>query len=49
LAGVSRYVAGGRVFQPQPALAALYDRRYGDYRETYERLKTLYPKLSHPG
>jgi xylulokinase len=45
LAGVRRYVAGGRVFQPDPARAAIYDRTYANFRETYERLKTLYPKL----
>ncbi|MGH6882622.1 MAG: FGGY-family carbohydrate kinase, partial [Hypericibacter sp.] len=44
-AGVSRYVAGGRVFEPRPAQSAIYDRSYANFRETYERLKTLYPKL----
>jgi xylulokinase len=45
LAGVSRYVAAGRVFRPDPARQAVYHRAYGNYREIYERLKTLYPKL----
>jgi len=44
-AGVSRYVAAGRLFEPVPARSAVYDRAYANYRETYERLKTLYPRL----
>lgn len=44
-AGVSRYVAAGRIFEPRPAQTAIYDRSYANFRETYERLKTLYPKL----
>ena len=45
LAGVSRYVASGKVFRPDPERTAVYDRAYANFRETYERLKTLYPKL----
>ncbi len=45
LAGVSRYVAAGQVFKPDAARKAVYDRAYASYREIYERLKTLYPKL----
>jgi xylulokinase len=45
LEGVSRYVAAGRVFQPDPAKTAVYAHAYANYREIYERLKTLYPKL----
>jgi xylulokinase len=45
LGGVSNYVAAGRVFRPDPARTAIYDRAYANYREIYERLKTLYPKL----
>jgi xylulokinase len=45
LAGVSRYVAAGRVFKPDRARKTVYDRAYANYREIYERLKTLYPKL----
>jgi xylulokinase len=45
LAGVSRYVAAGRVFSPDPARKAVYDRAYANYREIYARLKTLYPSL----
>jgi xylulokinase len=46
LAGVTRYVAAGKVFQPDPARKAVYDRAYANYREIYARLKTLYPRLS---
>jgi xylulokinase len=45
LAGVSRYVAAGKVFRPNAARTAIYDRAYANFREIYERLKTLYPKL----
>jgi len=33
------------VFEPDRARAAVYDRDYAVFRETYERLKTLYPAL----
>jgi xylulokinase len=46
LAGVSRYVEEGRIFQPRPEASAVYDRSYANFRDIYERLKTLYPKLS---
>ena len=46
LAGISRYVAAGKVFKPDRARKAIYDRAYANYREIYERLKTLYPKLA---
>ena len=46
LAAVSRYVAAGKVFRPDPARKAVYDQAYANYREIYERLKTLYPKLA---
>jgi xylulokinase len=45
LAGVSHYVEAGKVFRPDPARKAVYDQAYANYREIYERLKTLYPKL----
>ncbi|WP_395020473.1 FGGY-family carbohydrate kinase [Dongia sp.] len=45
LAGVSRYVATGREFRPDPARQAVYDRAYANHREVYARLKTLYPRL----
>jgi xylulokinase len=43
--GGGRYVEPGEVFEPDRACVALYDRAYAAFRETYERLKTLYPKL----
>jgi xylulokinase len=43
--GIAKYVAAGRLFEPRPAFAALYDRAYANFREIYERLKTLYPRL----
>jgi xylulokinase len=46
LAGVSRYVEEGRIFQPRPEASAVYDRSYANFRDIYERLKTLYPTLS---
>ncbi|HVZ01231.1 MAG TPA: FGGY-family carbohydrate kinase [Dongiaceae bacterium] len=49
LAGISRYVAAGRVFRPDPARTMIYDKAYANYREIYERLKTLYPKLDLGG
>ncbi len=48
-AGISRYVAAGRLFEPSPAHGPVYDRAYANYRETYERLKTLYPRLDPEG
>ena len=33
------------VFVPDRARVAVYDRAYAAFREIYERLKTLYPKL----
>jgi xylulokinase len=42
---IARYVAPGHSFAPDPARHAEYDRKYRLWRELYERLKTLYPKL----
>lgn len=42
---IRNYVEPGRVFAPRPAESAAYARSYANWRETYERLKTLYPKL----
>jgi xylulokinase len=44
--GVARYVAPGEVFTPDVERAAIYDRAYAVFRDSYERLKTLYPALS---
>ena len=43
--GVARYVEPGEGFAPDPARVAVYDRAYAVFRDTYERLKTLYPAL----
>jgi xylulokinase len=48
-AGISRYVADGRIFEPIAAHRPVYDHAYQNYRETYERLKTLYPRLDPGG
>jgi xylulokinase len=47
--GVGRYVAAGRIFEPETRNRAVYDQAYGNYREIYERLKTLYPRLDPSG
>ncbi len=46
LAQVSTYVAGGRIFEPIAANVAVYDRAYANFRDIYERLKSLYPRLA---
>lgn len=43
--GIGRYVAPGQLFQPDPARTSVYDRAYAVFRDSYERLKTLYPRL----
>lgn len=42
---ISAYVAMGRTFTPRPAQVSAYRRKYALWRETYERLRTLYPHL----
>jgi xylulokinase len=42
---IRRYVEPGRVFVPRAEASAAYARSYGQWRETYERLKTLYPRI----
>jgi xylulokinase len=49
LDGVGDYVAGGRIFVPHPARRDVYDRAYANFREIYERLRTLYPRLATEG
>ena len=44
--GVSAYVAEGREFAPDPVALATYDKLYPLFRETYEQLKPLYPRLA---
>jgi xylulokinase len=43
---IGRYVAAGRQFQPDPAAAAILERKYRLWRESYQRLQTLFPQLS---
>lgn len=43
---IEDYVDMGRVFTPRAAESAAYARTYANWRETYERMKTLYPKLA---
>jgi xylulokinase len=42
---IRTYVAPGRIFTPRPAESVAYARAYANWRDTYERLKTLYPRL----
>ena len=42
---IRRYVAAGRQFLPDPAASALLDRKYALWRETYQRLQTMFPQL----
>ena len=44
-AGITRYVAGDRIFLPDPVRARAYDRAYANFRDIYARLQTLYPRL----
>ena len=42
---IGAYVSPGRVFEPDPGRHRAYDRKYRQWREVYERLRTLYPEL----
>ncbi len=42
---IGKYVAPGRSFAPDPRRHSAYDRKYRQWREVYERLRSLYPKL----
>lgn len=44
---VDDFVELSEPFMPDPGNAAVYDRNYRVYRTTYERLKDVYPVLSH--
>jgi xylulokinase len=46
---IGRYVAAGRQFQPDPAAAAILERKYRLWRESYTRLQTMFPLLTTPG
>lgn len=43
---IETYVDQGRVFEPDPGRSRQYAKKYANWRESYERLKTLYPQLS---
>jgi xylulokinase len=43
---IARYVCPAGVVEPNPADADHYARHYALYREIYERLKPLYPRLT---
>ncbi|MCC7273330.1 MAG: carbohydrate kinase [Alphaproteobacteria bacterium] len=43
---VARFVRPGDTIRPDPRTASTYDRLYGVYREAYERLRTLFPRLA---
>jgi xylulokinase len=43
---VARFVRPANVVEPNPARAGAYARHYGLYREIYERLRPLYPRLA---
>jgi len=45
-AAIGRFVPSDRVFEPDGGRKSLYDDAYGIYRETYERLRSLYPRLA---
>jgi xylulokinase len=42
---ITDFVEEGRIFEPRPAAVSSYQEKYGLWRETYYRLKTLYPRL----
>jgi xylulokinase len=45
-ADVGRYVAAGRQFKPNPTAAEILEKKYRLWRETYQRLQTLFPSLT---
>ncbi|WP_119304344.1 FGGY-family carbohydrate kinase [Dongia deserti] len=42
---VSRYVAAGRVFQPDRSAAGILAEKFDLWRESYSRLRTMFPRL----
>lgn len=44
-ADIGRYVAHGQQFLPDPKAGVALDRKYRLWRETYERLKTMFPRF----
>ncbi|MCB1992399.1 MAG: carbohydrate kinase [Geminicoccaceae bacterium] len=45
---IARFTRPAATFEPDPANAPACDHLYGLYRETYDRLKPLYPKFAAP-
>jgi xylulokinase len=48
-AATDAMVRRGRVCEPQDGVGALYDRQYSTFRDMYNALKPLFPRLSVPG
>lgn len=46
---IERYVRLDRSFEPEKANVAVYDDRYDVYRQSYQRLRDLYPRLASSG
>ncbi len=46
---IGRYVAPGRTFTPNTGASPVLTAKYRLWRETYERLRTLYPEFSRLG
>jgi xylulokinase len=44
---IGRYVAPGREFLPDLKAGIALDHKYGLWRETYDRLRTMFPHLGH--
>jgi xylulokinase len=45
-AQIDRFLSDPVVNKPNPADAAVYDRRYAVYRELYERVRDLFPQVA---
>ena len=44
--GVSRFITPGRLVSPIPQNSTFYDERYAQYRDLYERLRPLFPRMA---
>jgi sugar (pentulose or hexulose) kinase len=45
-ADIAARVRVTRTFDPDPAVRAVYERMYGEYRRLYYRLRGMYAKLN---
>ena len=45
---ITRFVRPAAIVEPDPSTAGAYAHAYGLFRETYQRLKPLYPDLQAP-